>query len=329
MKKILLVVIIALLATVSYADDAFVAKVNGTAITARALEETVDQLIPRSTFHGNVSENKRDELREKALNNLIEAELKYQDAVSWGIKPDKKQVKERMKQIRDKFESKKDYKKALEQAGLSEDQLKALIEKQVLVQAAVVKTVTEPSRMSDDALKEYYDKNTAKFKQPESVKIRLISSNDEVKAKEALTKIKAGEDFGDVAAKMSEDNYRIKGGDIGYIHRGRVLQEIEDEAFKLKVGELSGLIKADGTWFIIRVEDKKDSRQMTFEESKDKLKKELETKRAGELQEKWIGELRAKAKIEILWKPQGEDVKAEDRSQKLEVKSQTTVTVGK
>ena len=45
---------------------------------------------------------------------------------------------------------------------------------------------------------------------------------------------------------MSEDNYRIKGGDIGYIHRGRVVQEIEDVAFKLKKGEMSDLIKGNG-----------------------------------------------------------------------------------
>ena len=39
---------------------------------------------------------------------------------------------------------------------------------------------------------------------------------------------------------------------------------------------------------------------MTFDESKDKLKKDLESRRSKELSDKWSGELRAKAKIEIL-----------------------------
>ena len=160
----------------------------------------------------------------------------------------------------------KEYNKALEQAGLTEDRLRARVEKDVLASQVIVKTVTEPSRMSDADVQEHYDKNIGKFKQPESVKLRLFSSKDEAKANDALEKIRGGEDFGAIAARMSEDNFRIKGGDIGYIHRGRVLPEIEDAAFKLNVGGMSDLIKADNTWFIIKLEEKKPAHQMTFEE---------------------------------------------------------------
>jgi len=69
----------------------------------------------------------------------------------------------------------------------------------------------------------------------------------------------------------------------------------------LNVGELSDLINADNTCFIIKLEEKKPAHQMTFEEAKDKLKKELEKKRSNELREKWMADLRAKAKIEIVY----------------------------
>jgi parvulin-like peptidyl-prolyl isomerase len=287
----------------SYADDTIVAKVNNTAITATELEETVNRLIPRATYHGSVSEEKRAEYREKALEGLINQELQYQDALARSMKPDKKKVKDRMEEIKNRFKSKKEYKAALEQAGITEDVLKARAEKSILIEAAIAKTVTETSQITEETLKDYYSKNPSKFKQPESVRLRIISVKDEKKAKEIVTKLKAGEDFSDLAAKMSEDDYRIMGGDIGYVHKGRIFQELEEAAFrKLKVGQMSGMIKAENTWFIVRLEDKKPEYQMTFDEIKDKLKKELEAKRSAELMEKWIADLRSKAKIGILMK---------------------------
>jgi parvulin-like peptidyl-prolyl isomerase len=105
---------------------------------------------------------------------------------------------------------------------------------------------------------------------------------------------------------MSEDDYRVKSGEIGYVHKGRMLPEIEDVAFKLKVGQISGLIKAGDYWYIIKVEDKQPQRQLSFDEIKDKLGKELEDQRLREKKDKWITELRAKAKIEILLKTNSE-----------------------
>ncbi len=304
MRQILISLILCITPFVSLAEDGVVARVNGAAITERELDAEVNRLIPKATYHGNVSEEKRKEFLEKALENLINQELQFQDAVAKGLKPDKKQVKERMELIRKRFKSKKDYKTALEQEGITEDELRSRVEKGLLALEAVSRMVTEPSRMSDAALRDYYDKNTSKFKQPESVRLRIFSAKDEAKAKDALAKIQAGEDFGNVAASMSEDDYRIKGGDLGYLHKGRIYPELEDAAEKMKNGEVSNLIMAEGKWFIIKVEDKKQERQLSFEESKDKLRKELEKKKSEERMEKWLTDLRAQAKIENLLKLQ-------------------------
>ncbi len=299
MKRIALILGILVSASLpAFAADGGVAKVNGTIITARQLEQEIDSLIPRSTFHGNVTEERRKDFREKALNDLIDRELQYQDAVAKGMKPDKQQVKAQMRQIRDRFNSKKAYRETLEEAGLTEEGLREIIEKGVLVQEVIARTVKEPARMSEEDLRAYYDKHIDKFKQPESVKLRLLSTKDKSKAQDALAKIKGGEDFGNVAAKFSEDDYRIKGGDIGYIHRGRVLEEVERVAFTLKAGERSDLIEAGGSWYVIKVEDRKPEHQLSFEDARDKLRTDLEGKRANELSEKWMSELRARARIE-------------------------------
>jgi peptidyl-prolyl cis-trans isomerase C len=291
-----------MLAVPLYAEETVVAVVNGTKITMKDLEAQVDRLIPRATFHRSVPEEKRKRYYKQALDEIINRELMYQDALESGMKPEKEKVDAQIQKMKTRFKSDEDYKAALEKEGIKEDIVRSQIEKELLVQQINEKKVNETSRMSEKQLEEYYDKNMSKFKQPESMKLRIISMKDEQKAKDILEKIKGGDDFGELAYNFSEDSYRVKSGDIGYIHKGRMLPEIETAALKLKTGDVSDLIKTEDSWFIIKVEDKKPEQQLTFAEVKDKLRKELETEKSRQLSEKFIADLKAKAKIEILLK---------------------------
>jgi parvulin-like peptidyl-prolyl isomerase len=294
--------IIMLFPVSSYAEDAIIAKVNGTVFTQKDLETEVDRLIPRVTFHRSVPPEKRKNYYGKAIDQLIDRELQYQDAKAQGIKIEKEKIDAQIGKFKKRFKSEQEYKAALEREKATEEQVRARIEKELLAQDAFTRNVTEKAKMSDPALKEYYEKNAAKFKQPESVKLRIISVKEEKKAQDILAMIKQGDDFAELAYNMSEDTYRIKSGDAGYIHKGRMLPEIDEAAFKLKAGEVSDIIKAENNYFIVKVEDKKPEQQMTFEETKEKLRNELESERAGELKQKWMESLRSKAKIEVLLK---------------------------
>jgi parvulin-like peptidyl-prolyl isomerase len=302
MKRILFACLVIMLAVPLYAEETVVAVVNGTKITMKDLEAQVDRLIPRATFHRSVPEEKRKRYYKQALDEIINRELMYQDALASGMKPEKEKVDAQIQKMKTRFKSDEDYKAALEKEGIKEDILRSQIEKELLVQQINEKKVNETSRMSEKQLEEYYDKNMSKFKQPESMKLRIISMKDEQKAKDILEKIKDGDDFGELAYNFSEDSYRVKSGDIGYIHKGRMLPEIETAALKLKTGDVSDLIKTEDSWFIIKMEDKKPEQQLTFAEVKDKLRKELETEKSRQLSEKFIADLKAKAKIEILLK---------------------------
>ena len=212
--------LIVLFSASAYAADNVVARVNGTVLTQKDLDRELDRLIPSITFHRSVPQEKRKMYYDKALEELINQELEYQDAVSKGMKPDKEKVDAQMEKIKNRFKSQDDFKAALEREGITEANLRTQVEKGILLQAIYTKTVIEPSQVSETELKEYYDKNKAKFKQPESVRLSLISAKEEKKARDILAKVKAGGDFGDLAYKMSEDDYRVKSGDIGYVHRG-------------------------------------------------------------------------------------------------------------
>jgi len=301
MLQIVLVAVMFFAAHPAGADEVIVAKVNGTAITLRELESATDQLISRVTFHGNPSDEQRDEYQKKALQELIDRELQYQHARERGLKPDKEWGRKQVESIKAQFKSKKEYRQWLERSGMNEDDLVTVVEKTNLAAQAIRKNVTDKALVSDEALKEYYTKNPERFKKPEVVRLSIISSKDEKKAKNARAFIAEGQDFGSVAARMSEDMYRIKGGDLGLIHRGRIYPELEKEAFAMKAGEIRGPIKAEGSWYILLVREKQPEERILFESAKDALKKELESKRAQELSEAWIAALRSKATVEVFF----------------------------
>lgn len=136
--------------------------------------------------------------------------------------------------------------------------------------------------------------------QKETTKKTRTKEEARARAGEILSKLKDGGDFASIAYESSDDPYRVKGGDLGYIHRGRILPELEDAAFKTKVGEVMGPVETEEGFYIIKVEDYKQEKQLSFDEVKEKIKKELEKKRIEEKNKEWLSALRAKAKIEYM-----------------------------
>ncbi len=77
-------------------------------------------------------------------------------------------------------------------------------------------------------------------------------------ARSVLARIKKGEDFADLARLYSKDGSASNGGDLGWNGKGRWVKPFEDAAFKLKVGEVSGLVRSQFGIHIIKVTGRDD-----------------------------------------------------------------------
>jgi peptidyl-prolyl cis-trans isomerase D len=143
--------------------------------------------------------------------------------------------------------------------------------------------------VSDDELKALYQQNIQQYQVPDRVHAEHIlfltvggktdAEIEEIKKKAADVLAQArkkGANFEELAKKYSEDpGSKTKGGDLGWIMQGQTVPEFEKAAFSLNKGEMSGLIRTQYGFHIIKVLDKDTAHTTPFEEVKDAIRAPL------------------------------------------------------
>jgi peptidyl-prolyl cis-trans isomerase C len=174
-------------------------------------------------------------------------------------------------------------------------------------------TEAEEHKVYDDAVKQ--------IGQEQEVHARHIliraAAGDEKASAAAKTKIEAiiarlhkGEDFATVAKETTEDpSGKTTGGDLGYFTKDQMVPEFSAVAFKLKKGEISGPVKTQFGWHVIKVEDSRSKPPPKFDEVKAQIENYLMRKTQAEL----VTKLRAEAKIEKFYKTADEKMPEEKK----------------
>ena len=102
--------------------------------------------------------------------------------------------------------------------------------------------------------------SSSKLKPATSINVRHILCEKHSKKEEALTKLRNGAKFDDVAREMSEDKAR-QGGSLGWKVRGSLLPEFEKVAFELEPSSTGspkiGEVKTSEGYHIVMVEGRK------------------------------------------------------------------------
>lgn len=182
---------------------------------------------------------------------------------------------------------------------------KKLIKSEVKKEAIATKYLAKASEVKEDEAKNYYDRNKEQFAQVRASHILLKTVDDtgnalskkeksdkKLKANEVLKKVKNGEDFSSLAKKYSEDNSSSKGGDVGYFSKGQMVEVFENEAFKLKIGDVSkSLIESDYGYHIIK---KTGERYENFNDIKDDLIYRLSYEKQGNIVDNLVEEYNVK-----------------------------------
>lgn len=169
------------------------------------------------------------------------------------------------------------------------------------------------SDFDDTVLKAYYDAHPEEFLVPEKVQlkkilIRVTDDRPEAEAKklaeEARAKIISDpkENFKDVAAQLSEDSYRRRGGDVGFISMegkpgldGRVVTK----AFELNMGEVSEVFQTSDGFNIIYIANKRDKVERSYDQMKGSVLRKVKSEKLKELYEQYVANLRQGVNVDV------------------------------
>lgn len=291
-------------------EQEIAARVNGSIITYQDLDSEF-RARTRVSFETVQDDPRAQAARKQLLEHLIDEQLLLAEAEKQKLRVATATVDERFDNIRSRFPSQEAFNQALSSSGITAQKLKANIRQGLLRQQVIDQEVLQKVSVSPEELRSFFDEHKDDYVQEEAVHARHIlfrvaadaSPEDDQQAKtramDVLAKAKKGDDFAKLAQEFSEGPTKDTGGDLGYFSRGKMLKPFEDAAFQLKVGEISDPVRTTFGYHIIKVEDRKEAKRLTYEEAEGLVRERVTEGKAMVAYRQYVTILRSKAKVSV------------------------------
>ena len=277
--------------------------------------------------------------QKNTLRDLVDQSLLVQRGKDMGVSVEPEVIK-RIDAIR--IENKLPTLEALEDAvrgqGLNFEDFKNNIRNTLLTQRVISSEVGSHINISDDEVSKYYEAHKAEFVRPEQVALREIVVNTEgkkpeelpdlkKKAETALKRVQDGEDFGEIAKRLSDGSTKTQGGFLGIYKRGELSKELEDKVFKMKRSELTEVMETKQGYLVLQVLEHYDEGEQALAKVKNEIMDKLYSGRMEPAMREYLKTLREQSYVVI--KPGFQDIAGGSGSEIQEVSATPEVTKSK
>jgi peptidyl-prolyl cis-trans isomerase SurA len=204
------------------------------------------------------------------------------------------------------------FKEALKQEGLTMDDLRRNLERTMLVQQVTRVEIMDKISISDEEARAYYDQHRNEFTSPSEITLREIlievptsdrgvnvAQDDAARAsaEDIRKRLLAGEPFPRLAGEFSAASSKANGGLIGPIHSDELAPQLRDLLATMNVGDITGVLRAQRGYQILKLESRTDSKVRSFEEARGDIGNRIGDQKLRGEREKYLERLREQATI--------------------------------
>jgi len=273
--------------------EEIIARVNNEIITKseydKALASAVDDARQECENRCTAQqlETNIEDRRKNALRDLIDQSLLVQRGKDMSISVETEVIKQ-LDQIRiqNKLADMDALEKAVSSQGLNWEDFKNNIRSHLITQKVIGQEVGSHITIAESDAKKFYEDHKGEFIGPEAVALREIVVSTEgkkeselpdlkKKAETARKRVDDGEDFGEIAKRMSDGSTKEQGGYLGTYKRGELAKPIEDRVFSMKRNQLTDVVETKQGYLILQVLEHYDEGQQSYEKVKDKIMNQL------------------------------------------------------
>lgn len=281
-------------------NNTVVAKVNGEEVKKEEFNKTfgIFKVQYEQQFGTDVWEQETegrkfgDVAREKLLDMMIDEKVQLKKAEELGITATDEELNVEIENAKKYFDTEDKFNEFLKGQNMDLEYFKQSVKKDLIINKLTDK-LTANVAVTDDEVKVYYDTHQNEFI---SVKASHILLETKEEAEKMLQRVKAGENFAELAKQNSKDpSAKENSGNLDYFRHGDMVEPFETAAFAMKPGEISDIVQTDFGFHIIKVEDRKLDK---FEDVKEQLKGSMLSDKKNTEYQKLLEEMRKNTKIE-------------------------------
>jgi peptidyl-prolyl cis-trans isomerase SurA len=297
-------------------------KVNGDIITKSELEQrqvaAIRQRQPNQRPNSDTELQKAlAEITPALIVDAVDELLLVQRGKELGYSLGNDQFQNIVENIKkeNKIESEEQFQAALKQEGLTMEDLRRQLEKQMLFTRVQQAEVMGKISVTEEEVKQSYEANKGAFTSQPQLTLREllvavpgsekginVAQDDAAKEKadDIRRRLAAGEPFARLAADLSDSSSKANGGLIGPINQSDLSEELQTAIGTLQPGELTPVLRTPRGYQILQLESVVPATVKSMEEARAEIAEQIAgRKRQGEL-ERYLDRLRGQAIID--WK---------------------------
>jgi len=289
--------------------------VNNHIITLRNFQQAVEEgsAALYREFTGKELDTKLHTAREKILQGLVDNFVIQDKAADLGIVIPDDNIRAYVESVKkqNNFTSDADFERALKGTlGIDLPEYLKREKEELLKQEVLRREVFSKIAVEDQELKAYYEEHKEDYRLPGRFRIReLVVSKGGTSAELAAARakvatieaaLKQGASFESLVKQYSNAPSQSTGGDLGWLPKGVLRQEIESAALALKPGQVAQPVETDTDIYLVQLTSSELDNFKPFNEVAAEIRRKLQEPKAETAIDSYIQGLRIRANIRYM-----------------------------